>query len=135
MSRSNHDKPFYVDIGISIVAIRCASNGDTVAQYDNIRHPTKAMGLAEDVCDRMNREVEIFRPLRNCDVGTADEQAERFYSFCKTHQSGIQGMCSSQCPCQDCCDTCHCLTKWSQMPYEEGGANDYSHNQRANGND
>ena len=74
-------------------------------------------------------------PLRNCDVGTAEEQAERFHSFCKTHQSGIQGMCSSQCPCKDCCDTCHCLTKWSQMPYEEGGANDYSHNQQANGND
>lgn len=64
----------------------------------------------------------LAEPIRNCDVGTAEEQAERFYSFCKTHQSGILGICSSQCPCKDCCNMCHCLTKWAQMPYEEGGA-------------
>ena len=56
---------------------------------------------------------------RNCDVGTADEQSERFYSFCKRFQSGIQGMCSPQCPCKECSDMCHCQTKWLQMPYEE----------------
>lgn len=61
-------------------------------------------------------------PPRNCDVGTAEEQAERFYSFCKKFQSDIQGMCSSRCPCKECCDMCHCLIKWAQMPYEEGGA-------------
>ena len=110
MSRSNYDKPFYVDVGTSIVAIRCASNGDTVAQYDNIRHPTKAMGLAEDVCDRMNREVEIFRPLRNCDVGTAEEQAKRHRDWCN----------SNVCKCASSCKIC--FAKWSQMPYEEGGA-------------
>ena len=61
---------------------------------------------------------------RNCDVGTSEEQAERFYAFCGYHrfQSGIKGMCSSLCPCIRCRDMCHCLTKWAQMPYEEGGA-------------
>ena len=63
-------------------------------------------------------------PLRNCDVGTAEEQAERFYAFCGCHrfQSGIKGMCSSLCPLIRCRDMCNCLTKWSQMPYDEGGA-------------
>ena len=90
----------------------------------------------EEMANALDKaKAALAEPIRNCDVGTAEEQAERFHSFCKTHQSGIQGMCSSQCPCKDCCDTCHCLTKWSQMPYEEGGANDYSHNQQANGND
>ena len=63
-------------------------------------------------------------PPRNCDVGTSEEQAERFYAFCRYHrfQSGINGMCSSLCPCIRCRDMCNCITTWSQMPYEEGGA-------------
>ena len=61
---------------------------------------------------------------RNCDVGTSEEQAERFYAFCGYHrfQSGIKGMCSSLCPCIRCRDMCNCITTWSQMPYDEGGA-------------
>ena len=75
----------------------------------------------EEMANALDKaKAALAEPIRNCDVGTAEEQAERFHSFCKTHQSGIQGMCSSQCPCKDCCDTCHCLTKWAQMPYEEG---------------
>ena len=66
--------------------------------------------------------VGLSAPPRNCDVGTADEQAKRFHSFCKKFQSRIQGMCSPLCPFIDCCDVCHCMTKWSQMPYKEGGA-------------
>lgn len=60
-------------------------------------------------------------PPRNCDVGTSEEQAERFYAFCGYHrvQSGIKGMCSSLCPCIRCRDMCNCITKWAQMPYEE----------------
>ena len=65
-------------------------------------------------------DAALAEPLRNCEVGTEEEQAERFYSFCKKFQSGIQGMCSSECPCKECCDMCHCLIKWSQMPYEKG---------------
>ena len=66
----------------------------------------------------------LSKPPRNCDVGTAEEQAERFYAFCGYHrfQSGIKGMCSSLCPCIRCRDMCNCITTWSQMPYEEGGA-------------
>lgn len=58
MSRSNFDKPFYVDVGTSIVAIRCASNHDVVLEYDDVRHPI-VVELTKKVCDRMNREVEI----------------------------------------------------------------------------
>jgi hypothetical protein len=73
MSRSNLDKPFYVDVGTSIVAVRCASNHDVVLEYDHSRHPF-VIELAEKACDRMNREAEIGRPRRNCDrFATADE--------------------------------------------------------------
>ena len=66
-------------------------------------------------------ETAITEPPRNCDVGTAEEQAERFNSLCKTHLSGTRSICSAQCPCVGCRSMFHCLTKWSQMPYEEGG--------------
>ena len=58
MSRSNYDKPFYVDVGTSIVAVRCASNHDVVLEYDDVRHPI-VIELTKKVCDRMNREVEV----------------------------------------------------------------------------
>lgn len=57
MSRSNYDKPFYVDVGTSIVAIRCASNHDVIMRY-NVQNPF-ALKIAKEACDRMNREVEI----------------------------------------------------------------------------
>ena len=63
----------------------------------------------------------LAAPPRNCDVGTAEEQAERFYAFCgyNRFQSGIKGMCSSLCPCIRCRDMCGCITTWAQMPYDE----------------
>lgn len=62
----------------------------------------------------------LSAPPRNCDVGTSEEQAERFRSFCNGMRSDIEGMCASECPCIECSSMCHCMTKWSQMPYEEG---------------
>lgn len=59
MSRSNYDKPFYVDVGTSIVAIRCASNHDVVAEYDHA-WSKGTIKLAEDICDRMNEEAGIL---------------------------------------------------------------------------
>lgn len=53
-------------------------------------------------------------PLRNCDVGTACEQVERFQLFCDTR------------PCDMCTlknkvnETLDCAIHWAQMPYEEG---------------
>lgn len=64
---------------------------------------------------------------RNCDVGTPEEQAERFWGYCNAHS------------CNDCpargrwrtvyvdgasCKLIQCGVLWAQMPYEaqEGGA-------------
>ena len=53
-------------------------------------------------------------PLRNCDVGTECEQAERFQWFCDTR------------PCDMCTlknkvnETLDCAIHWAQMPYKEG---------------
>ncbi len=60
----------------------------------------------------------LAAPPRQCDVGTAEEQAQRFYDFCIGNSSEINGMCKPTCPCIDCFDKCQCFAKWSQMLYE-----------------
>ena len=54
---------------------------------------------------------------RNCDIGTVEEQAERFDCFCYNHRSREKG-------CGDCplLDGGPCELAWLQLPYEEGGA-------------
>ena len=113
MSRSNYDKPFYVDVGTSIVAIRCASNHDVIVGYDYVRHPL-TLKLAQTACDRMNKEAEIGRPLRNCDVGTAEEQSRRFCAFCRPRTEPCDG-----CACLEGASKGRCEFVWGQMPYEE----------------
>lgn len=61
--------------------------------------------------------------LRNCDVGTGDEQAERFRAFCnkeKLPQFSESAYCAHECSCRSSAD---CKFAWAQMPYEaEEGA-------------
>ena len=64
----------------------------------------------------------LSAPARQCDVGTAEEQAQRFHDFCVGNSSGINGMCKPTCPCIVCYDRCQCLAKWAQMPYAGEGA-------------
>lgn len=119
MSRSNYDKPFYVDVGTSIVAIRCASNHDIIVRYDYVLHP-HTLNLAKEVCDRMNKEAENGRPLRNCDVGTAEAQSERFFKFCTPKRC-------DECKSHEDDSFYGCVLRWSQMPYEEDSEmKDYS---------
>ena len=64
----------------------------------------------------------LSRPLRNCDVGTAEEQSVRFESFCKRKGDGFSASayCAYECPCGNKGD---CKLAWAQMPYTaEGGA-------------
>lgn len=70
-------------------------------------------------CKECRDRREAFRvvdealaaPPRNCDVGTAEEQKERFEKFCES-QPTVN------------CDGCHlamnyaCEFEWAQMPYE-----------------
>ena len=59
-------------------------------------------------------EDALSAPPRNCDVGTPEEQVERFQWFCDTR------------PCDGCTlknkvnETLDCAIHWAQMPYEEG---------------
>ena len=100
---------------------RCGFICLTFLQYMRLHHEdAEGGGYYERILDVVNSALSASP--RNCDVGTAEEQAKRFKSFCKTHLSGIRSICSTQCPCVGCRRMFHCLTKWEQMPYEEGGA-------------
>ena len=112
MSRSNNNKPFYVDVGTSIVAVRCASNHDVIVEYDFGLYQT-IVQYAKEVCDRMNKEAENGRPLRNCDVGTAEEQLERHDKFCASSIAECRGVSTNDC--------IRCFARWSQMSYEKEG--------------
>lgn len=60
----------------------------------------------------------ISIPLRNCDVGTADEQDERFKNFCLSYYEpfNVDGECW-KCPLFK--TKTRCQIAWAQMPYEQ----------------
>ena len=64
--------PFYVEVGTSIVAIRCASNHDVVWRADHSVHGKATVDWAESVCTRMNQEAHIRELSKNVSKNGAD---------------------------------------------------------------
>lgn len=64
-------------------------------------------------------EDALTAPVRNCDVGTAEEQAKRMDRFCASHGMHTDG--------GFVCENCNlyrvfnCKLHWAQMPYKEEG--------------
>lgn len=59
----------------------------------------------------------LKKSLRNCDIGTPEEQSARFDAHCRKHMGCLT------CPLRekDGGVPKHCEFAWAQMPYEEGG--------------
>jgi hypothetical protein len=53
----------------------------------------------------------LAEPLKNCEVGTVEEQKQRFDAFCS------RGNCDN-CPFEEEGVWSNCAIRWSQMPYE-----------------
>ena len=64
--------PFYVEVGTSIVAIRCASNHDVVWRADHSVHGKATVDWAESVCTRMNQEAHRRELSKNAPKNGAD---------------------------------------------------------------
>ena len=89
---------------------------ENIAEYDKAAecHTEDAhlLGYLNQIA--MWAEDALSAPPRNCDVGTPEEQVERFQWFCDTR------------PCDGCTlknkvnETLDCAIHWAQMPYEEG---------------
>lgn len=74
--------------------------------------------LAESLCLNIKNEIKdaLSAPARNCDVGTAEEQARRMDMYCSMH-----GKDESRCyRCEKCklLREDRCDLAWAQLPYE-----------------
>ena len=73
-------------------------------------------------------EEALSLHLRNCDVGTPEEQVDRFILFCDENHCFTEDFrgweCSESCPVrrmmEDKCGkiTGHCELAWANLPYE-----------------
>ena len=105
----------------------CNQLGNTAKMREALEQAKRVLHCAAIVSDILKGEdarkafnaitAALSAPPRNCDVGTAEEQSERYEKFCYAHRSREKG-------CGDCplCDIPCCEFAWLQMPYEEGGA-------------
>ena len=81
----------------------------------------------------------LAEPIRNCDVGTAEEQTARALEYCSQFPSK-DGRCVG-CPLDDDSNSLtSCMCRWAQMPYEpvkqkklkQTKENNYEYNNNAN---
>lgn len=93
----------------NVAALRVALNG--VAAELETMNPRGWGGTLAAI------RAALAAPARNCDVGTAEEQAERFKQFCLDNHSA-EHLCS-RCPLgkQLGNDVDICQLHWAQMPY------------------
>lgn len=90
---------------------KCEKCRDDLAMHGN--HSQCISG-----CEMVNRaKAALSAPPRNCDVGTAAEQVERFNLQCFYHHTG---RCSRNCKLTPSKSYFECALKWAQMPYEKG---------------
>ena len=67
----------------------------------------------------------LDKPLRNCEVGTAEEQTERFKQLCRKYRRGPGPRTNCKgCPVSSESQHVGCTFAWAQMPYDEGKNNE-----------
>lgn len=68
-------------------------------------------------CDAVFRgRAALAMPLRNCDVGTPEEQTCRYDAFCSEHR--LPGVGCERCPIIKLKTAPSCELAWAQMPYK-----------------
>ena len=83
---------------------------------------TKYGGYEEMAKALDKAKAALAAPPRNCDVGTANEQAKRFADFVCDRRGDLD--CTGKCPAHNGVDfgVVDCVIQWEQMPYEKEGA-------------
>ena len=109
--------------GLNAAAMREALLEASIALSDATHHH-----MTEDDAKECLAVVvaALSAPPRNCDVGTADEQSDRFDKFCYSHSNchkcPVKSIWNSQHRQKQLREIIRCEIIWSQMPYEGGGA-------------
>lgn len=159
-------KPFYIEVGTCLVAIRGTATNDLIYFWDHHKHGKGVIEVVQDICELMNENCEKFNastrkeslqvgntakmrealkqaqqvlhcaivagilkgedahgaldvvtaalsePPRNCDVGTAEEQEERYIKLKMEHTDKL-----THCPAVGQSWFPDSLY-WAQMEYE-----------------
>jgi hypothetical protein len=75
----------------------------------------------EEMANALDKaKAALAEPLKNCEVGTAEEQSVRFYDYCLTHSK--DSVVCLDCPLCDKSEMCEFV--WAQLPYESGVKHD-----------
>ena len=90
---------------------------DFIMRLDRAFNPFM-QNMLENAIAKSN--ASLSAPPRNCDVGTAEEQAKRFGKVCGKYYNEEE-QCNEKCPLASL-DVIHgfprCQAYWAQMPYE-----------------
>ena len=89
------------------------------------RMDAEARGMTTECvngCEVMlGAKAALAAPPRNCDVGTAEEQDERFHRFCVMQRKGSCAGCPDPVGGRTVANGIReCALVWAQMPYEGG---------------
>lgn len=63
-------------------------------------------------------KTALAESARNCDVGTAEEQAKRYARHCDAYLRDDGGKPCTNCPCCGKIPYGRCEFAWAQLPYE-----------------
>ena len=76
-------------------------------------------GIIEHILHSITLAKEaLAAPARNCDVGTAEEQAKRYARHCDAYLRDDGGKPCTNCPCCGKIPYGRCEFAWAQLPYE-----------------
>ena len=89
-----------------------ATELEDLASRDGIRAP--AYSSIFSIYAEKSRKA-LAAPPRNCDVGTAEEQDARLWSYCAETRCGDTLCRNGNCSLED---IRMCALRWAQMPYE-----------------
>jgi hypothetical protein len=68
----------------------------------------------EEMANALDKaKAALAEPLKNCEVGTVEEQKQRFDTFCSRVNC-------DKCPLMEEGLWSNCAIRWEQMPYEKG---------------
>jgi len=119
MEAINHRKSIHIFKRIRFIIQQLRESGASIG---------KESSEVFDMIDDLAKEA-LYVPPRQCDVGTSDEQAERFENFCLKHIGCAEetgGRHCVGCPLEKASRniTQKCELYWAQMPYEEDSENE-----------
>lgn len=127
------------DAAIELMKYTCNSCEQRYCEEDVEEEDGRSIPSPCSAIIRMRNALSV-NPIRQCDVGTVAEQAERFDAFCQSNMQSYKDMfghddegrldgwdCREDCPVGRMIDSGtavpdRCQLAWAQMPYNESEA-------------